>query len=532
MGTLATNLEYRKVRLKDIVVREPIRTDINPAKIAELAEDLKVRGLLEPIVVRLEDDKPVLVAGLRRTKAAEKLGWTEIDAHIVAMSADEARAAQLAENIKRTDLSPMDYARAVNVYVEVRRKATPAVTLEVLGKELGVSQSEVSNTMKLLKMDTHIQALLDRGRISPGHVEHVLGPLEGQLTTEELVKFAAEIARQNLPVAVAQQEAKDVLRRHEWEAKQAELKDRVKAAKVKKCPTCKDRAYGGEPQGFVEIGGRVVFADQDADYPSGHRWFADTGELYKTPAEKRRDEEVARATEKAQKLSAEARKKAGAKREKVVRDYAVFFSRAPIDKWAQALLDVGKESLRGMTIGLTYGGVNWDINEDQGGGLVVDAAFKVPKPVRFSTAEVSDGGKGRFLTRVQIGYYRSTPSEDDHVAEGPDVTKLRKLRGEILAFQRKDVGVRQAEGDLWPTNAGGFSIGEKVKIGEKAGWSSYVGKQGPILAFDVKNKELVAVLDIAAAHKRHEVSTLKKIEVRQKATRDKKAKGTPKGRAK
>lgn len=517
---MITHSEFRKVSLKEIAIPDPIRRAINEAGIRELAEDLKQRGLLEPIVVRMDGKTPVLIAGLRRLKAAESLGWTEIEAHVVDVTEADGRAAQLAENVKREDLNPLDHANAIAAYIDVRKKAEPEIKLETIAKELQISPSEISNNLRILKAPPGVQKLIDQGRISPGHVEHVLAPLEEKLSSDELVKFAHEIARQNLPIVTAKEEAKDVLRQHEANLAREKLAGIVKASKVKRCPTCKDRTYGGEPASYMQVNDRTILADSNATYDVGHRWDAETGELYYTPAEKRRVTEDEKARTQARKIAAEARKKAGKiAREKIDREYAVFFSRADLDAWARALLEASIEKgvMKLQVDTRRWGGIRDDLDT----GLDVSGkGLGLPGPISITRVDLPDGKKGKFATRVQVGTWSAASSTIDNVGEAAASKEVAKARETLLEFQRERAKVKQDAGDLWPIELDGFKIGEKVRLGEKAGWGSYVGKQGVILAFDLLDAlhgdtsrvsaktAPVVVLDVAAAHKIHWLSSV------------------------
>jgi len=519
--------EYRKVRTKDVVVREPIRTD--PGKIDELAGSLQEHGLLEPIVVRPEGDKLVLVAGSRRLAAAKKLGWDDIDAHVVEMSADEGRARQLAENVHRKDLGPMERARAVAAYVELRQKQDPKLTYEAIGHELQISQPEVSNTLLLLRQEVHVQKLVDDGQLTPGHIEHALAPLRAQAAKlhEEVLgkpvndkeldaavsKIAHEWARQKLDIRTAKQEAEDSLAKYKASLSQAKLVELVKGAKRKTCPTEHESWRDPKAVAYKEVGVRLILlcsagADRYDPKP-GHAWDADTGEVYMTPAEKKLVERQEAQRKRDRRAAAKAHT---TPRERVQRDFAAFFSRATIAQWAHGRLDAIDKELEDLgfdEVSLNAGGTG-------------RRGYGWSDGVQARPVDLPDGNGGKFVTRLEVQGFTSLTNGVDNVAESGAVKELRKKRAELLEFQHKALKVAQKDDDLWPVEVGGFKLGDKVRIGDKSPVASYIGKQGVILAFDVQysgrthglnapGKDVLhAVLDIGASTKVHPVSALEK----------------------
>jgi ParB/RepB/Spo0J family partition protein len=508
------------VRVKDIDVSGTIRTDLGD--LDGLAASLKEHGLIEPIVVRPEGEKFVLVAGQRRLAAAKKAGFEEIRAEVREMSTDEARAVQLAENVHRKDLNPIERAKAVQAYLEVRRAADPTMKSEAIAKELKISGSEVSNTLMLLKQDPNIQKLVEEGKLTPGHIEHVIAPLKDQLPADKLAHFAFELAKGHVDIRTAKDQAKYVLARHKGDLEKEQLAELVKKAKVKTCSRC--TGWNANPHAYLTIGGRVVLVDSRG-YEE-HKWFADTGEFYMTPSERKWAEEEAAILAKQDKIAAKARKKEKRPALKVAREYAVFFSRAKIEEWSRAILEAGIQA--GVADARLNNGRSDDYNRYYGNrvdGLAVGLKKipGLPTILALEPLELVDGKGGKFHTRVTVGSFLSSPSQRDNIGEGRDAATVRKERAQVLAFQRTKVRVKQADDDLWPVTLGGFQLGEKVRLGPKAEWSSYVGKQGVILAFDAvrfladapsggKDVDAAVILDIAPAHKIHWLASAAKLE--------------------
>lgn len=133
--------------------------------LAELAESMRTSGLLQPVVVRPgSDGKFELIAGERRCRAAERLGWTEIDA--VVRDADERTllAMALVENLQRDNLSPIDEARGYQRLVSEFH-----VTHGEVATLVGRARSTVANALRLLGLPEEVQQLLHDRRLTTGH---------------------------------------------------------------------------------------------------------------------------------------------------------------------------------------------------------------------------------------------------------------------------------------------------------------------------------------------------------------------------
>jgi ParB family chromosome partitioning protein len=133
--------------------------------LAELAESMRTSGLLQPVVVRNgTDGKFELIAGERRWRAAERLGWTEIDG--VVRDADDRTllAMALVENLQRDDLSPIDEARGYQ-----RLMSEFHVSQGEVATLVGRARSTVANALRLLGLPEDVQQMLADRRLSTGH---------------------------------------------------------------------------------------------------------------------------------------------------------------------------------------------------------------------------------------------------------------------------------------------------------------------------------------------------------------------------
>ncbi|MFK3588157.1 nucleoid occlusion protein [Lactobacillus sp. 23-2] len=132
--------------------------------INELAQTLREEGLLQPIIVREDGEEYEIIAGERRFRAAQSLGWEKIPAIVNNLSDQQTASLALIENLQREDLNPIDEATAYENLMELN-----SLTQAQLAKDIGKSQSYVANKLRLLKLDPQIQEALASGAITARH---------------------------------------------------------------------------------------------------------------------------------------------------------------------------------------------------------------------------------------------------------------------------------------------------------------------------------------------------------------------------
>jgi ParB family transcriptional regulator, chromosome partitioning protein len=144
--------------------RQP-RRDFDGESLLALAESIKSRGVLQPIVVRsLLGGGYELVAGERRLRASKLAGLERVPA--IVRETEEAERLELAliENMAREDLNPIDEARACATLVD-----DLGVTKEELGRRVGRSRVAISNAVRLLDLPDEVQSMIQSGELSAGH---------------------------------------------------------------------------------------------------------------------------------------------------------------------------------------------------------------------------------------------------------------------------------------------------------------------------------------------------------------------------
>src|SRR4051812_40402677 len=151
----------------DLVVPNPRqpRRRFDEATLAGLAESLRQRGVLQPVLVRpVAGGTYELVAGERRWRAARVAGLDTVPALVRVHDDAQALEIALIENMAREDLNPVEEARACAALVEEL-----GLTREEVGRRVGRSRVAVSNLLRLLDLPDEALALVERGELSEGH---------------------------------------------------------------------------------------------------------------------------------------------------------------------------------------------------------------------------------------------------------------------------------------------------------------------------------------------------------------------------
>ncbi|MBS0559614.1 MAG: ParB/RepB/Spo0J family partition protein [Proteobacteria bacterium] len=167
------------------------RGPMDPQALAELADSIRARGVLQPLLVRPDPADPgqyQIIAGERRWRAAAAAGLHEVPALVRPLSDSEAMAAALVENLQRADLNPIEeaqgYARLVEEF---------GMTQEALAQAIGKSRAHVGNTLRLLNLPEKVRAMVQSGALTAGHARALL-------THPDPESLAAAVLARNLSV--------------------------------------------------------------------------------------------------------------------------------------------------------------------------------------------------------------------------------------------------------------------------------------------------------------------------------------------
>jgi len=153
------------------------RADMRTESLGELADSIKARGLVQPILVRplprpnpTESQRYEIIAGERRWRAAQMAGLTEIPAVIRDVPDEDAVAMALIENIQREDLNPLEEARALLRLIEEF-----GLTHQAAAEAVGRSRAAVSNLVRLMELTDEVKEMLETRQIEMGHARALLG---------------------------------------------------------------------------------------------------------------------------------------------------------------------------------------------------------------------------------------------------------------------------------------------------------------------------------------------------------------------
>jgi ParB family transcriptional regulator, chromosome partitioning protein len=161
------------------------RVDMHPETLAELADSIKVQGVVQPIVVRPlegsngQGQRYEIIAGERRWRAAQMAGLQDIPAVIRHIPDEAAIAVALIENIQRENLNPLEEARALQ-----RLISEFALTHVQAAEAVGRSRAGVSNLLRLLELPPEICELLEKRSLEMGHARALLALPQRRQQTE------------------------------------------------------------------------------------------------------------------------------------------------------------------------------------------------------------------------------------------------------------------------------------------------------------------------------------------------------------
>lgn len=147
------------------------RKRFDPDTLAELADSIRIHGVIQPLTVRrLSSGYYQIIAGERRWRAAKQAGLDEIPAVII--EADDRKVMELGliENLQREDLNPAEEARGYQTLM-----AEYGLTQEQVAQRMGKSRPAVTNALRLLNLPEDLMALVEEGKLSAGHARALLG---------------------------------------------------------------------------------------------------------------------------------------------------------------------------------------------------------------------------------------------------------------------------------------------------------------------------------------------------------------------
>ena len=175
------------------------RTHFDEKALQELAESIKVLGIIQPITVRKDGAKFEIISGERRYRASKMAGLKEIPAYVRLVNDQELLEMALVENIQREDLDAIEVALTYQRLLE-----EIGLTQEALSQRVGKERSTITNSIRLLKLNPDVQQAIRNGDISAGHGRAILS-LENPEDQQALFK---QIVNNRLSVRQAEEAVK------------------------------------------------------------------------------------------------------------------------------------------------------------------------------------------------------------------------------------------------------------------------------------------------------------------------------------
>jgi ParB family transcriptional regulator, chromosome partitioning protein len=164
--------------------RNPRRM-FSDTELGELADSIRERGIIQPIVVRTvrgATDSYEIIAGERRWRAAQRAGLHEVPIIVHEASDSEALELAIIENVQRTDLNPLEEAMGYQALADEYKYSQ-----DEIGKIVGKSRSHVANTLRLLKLPDAVKGYINVGKLTAGHARALIGLPDPEAVAHEIV---------------------------------------------------------------------------------------------------------------------------------------------------------------------------------------------------------------------------------------------------------------------------------------------------------------------------------------------------------
>src|SRR5437660_925389 len=146
------------------------RTSFDQAKLEELAQSIRTTGIIQPLLVRPRGGLFELVAGERRWRAAQLAGLARVPAIVREIPDERLLELALIENIQRQELNPIEEANAYKRLIE-----SLGLTQDDVARRVGRDRTFVTNYLRVLKLPTDIQRLIESDKLTFGHARALLG---------------------------------------------------------------------------------------------------------------------------------------------------------------------------------------------------------------------------------------------------------------------------------------------------------------------------------------------------------------------
>lgn len=188
----------------DLISPSPVqpRTHFDEARLEELAQSIRSNGIVQPLLVRRRENHYQLVAGERRWRAAQRAGLQRVPAVIRDIPDDKLLELALIENIQRQELNAIEEAQAYKRLIE-----TLGLTQEMVAQRVGRDRSFVTNYLRLLRLPSDVQRLVEEEKLSMGHARALLGVDDVEIQR----RVAQSIVEQSLSVRETERAIKRII---------------------------------------------------------------------------------------------------------------------------------------------------------------------------------------------------------------------------------------------------------------------------------------------------------------------------------
>jgi ParB family transcriptional regulator, chromosome partitioning protein len=232
----------------DLIVPNPYqpRTAFPEEALRELADSIRLSGVLQPVLVRRMDGKYQLVAGERRIRAAKLAGLQAVPAVIRDLSDRETLELAVTENVMRENLNPIEVAHA---YDSLQQRFQ--LSHDEIAGRIGVNRSTVSNTLRLLHLPEQVQNMVAKGDLSAGHARALLG-LESADRQNELAGLVTKrgLSVRQVESIVARAQSAPQMQKA---ARQVDPNTRAAALELERTLGTRVKIVGSEQSGRIEI---------------------------------------------------------------------------------------------------------------------------------------------------------------------------------------------------------------------------------------------------------------------------------------
>jgi ParB family transcriptional regulator, chromosome partitioning protein len=212
--------------------RQP-RLQMEEGPLAELAQSIRVNGIIQPILVRRSGDRFEIIAGERRWRAAQMAGLLRAPVIVRETGDDQLLQVALIENIQRENLNPIDEATAYRRLLD-----ECAMTQDALADAIGKDRATIANHLRLLRLPADVQRQVSAGALSMGHARALVGldnPVTVKKAADDVIARAlsvreteALVRRLNAPPAPVAAAVKDVHTREAEDVLKLSLGTRVR----------------------------------------------------------------------------------------------------------------------------------------------------------------------------------------------------------------------------------------------------------------------------------------------------------------